>query len=147
MVGCRTRVSTLILIAISCVLLSGCGAASPTSPGPVAVGHAGEWSGTTFQGRPISFTVSPEQQVTTISLGYQIDTCSGVDTFSGLNAVPFAASVPAFQFTAVLPDKRQIAIQGYLMPDGSVSGILLVYGPPSCGPSETVAGPFTARKR
>jgi hypothetical protein len=113
----------------------------------VAVGHAGEWGGTTFQGRPISFTVSPEQQVTTISLGYQIDTCSGVETFSGLNAVPFAASVAAIQFSAVLPDKRQIAIQGFLMPDGSVWGTLLVYGPPFCGPSETVAGPFTARKR
>jgi len=146
MVGCRTRVSTLILIATSCVLLSGCGAASPTSPGPLPVGHAGEWSGTTFQDRSILFTVSPEQQVTTISLGYQIDTCSGVDTFSGLN-VPFTAGVPAFQFAAVLPDKRQLGIQGYLMPDGSVWGTLLVYGPPSCGPSEAVAGPFTARKR
>ena len=147
MVGCRTRASTLVLIAASCVLLSGCGDGGPTSPGPVAGGHAGEWSGTTFQGRPISFTVSSEQQVTAISLGYQIDACSGVETFSGLNAVPFAASVPAFQFTAVLPDRRQVAIQGYLMPDASVSGTLLLYGPPSCGPSETVAGPFTARKR
>lgn len=146
MVGCRTRVSTLVLIATSCVLVSGCGAASPTSPGPVAVGQAGGWSGTTFQGRPISFTVSPEQQVTTISLGYQIDTCSGVDTFSDLK-VPFAAGVPAFQFAAELPDKRQVGIQGYLMPDASVWGTLIVYGPPSCGPSETVAGVFTARRR
>jgi len=105
MVGCRTCAWRLVLIATACVLLSGCGAASPTNPGPVAVGYAGEWSGTTFQGRPISFTVSPEQQVTTISLGYQIDTCSGVDTFSDIKAVPFAASVPAFQFGAELPDK------------------------------------------
>ena len=146
MVGWRTRVSTLFPIAISCVLSSGCGAASPASPGPLPVGHAGEWRGTTFQGRPISFTVSPEQQVTSISLGYQIDTCSGVDTFSDLT-VPFTADVPAFQFTAVLPDKRQVGIQGYLMPDASVWGSLVVYAPPSCGQSEAVGGMFTARKR
>ena len=147
MVGYRTRVSALVLVATSWVVASGCGGASPTSPGPVRVGYAGEWSGTTFQGRPISFTVSPEQQVTKISLGYQIDTCSGVDTFSDLTTVPFSAGVPAFYFSAALPDKRQIGIQGYLMPDASVSGTLLVYAPPSCGPSETVAGFFTAIRR
>ena len=144
MVGYRTRAATLLFIAASCVFLSGCDDAGLTDPGPV--GHVGEWSGSTFQGRPISFTVSSEQQVTTISLGYQIDSCSGVETFSNLNAVSFGTGVPAFQFTAVLPDKRQVAIQAFLMPDDSVSGSLLLYGPPSCGPSETLAGPFTARK-
>ncbi len=144
---CRTRVWPLVLIATACGLLSGCGTATPTDPDPVAVGYAGEWSGTTFQGRPISFTVSPEQQVTTISVGYQIDMCSGVETFSDVKGVPFADGLPAFQFTAKLADTRPIAIQGYLMPDASVSGTLLLYGPPSCGRSETVAGPFTARRR
>lgn len=145
MVSYRPRVSMLLSIAAACILFSGCGAASPTSPRPV--GYAGNWSGTTFQGRPISFTVSPEQQVTTISLGYQIDACSGVDTFSDLKA-PFSAGPPlAFQFAAKLPDQRQVSIQGFLMPDASVWGTLLVYGPPACGPSETVAGPFTATRR
>src|SRR5258706_1592897 len=136
MVCWRMHVSTLVAIAIAGLFLSGCGSASPTAPGSVAVGYAGEWSGTTFQGRPISFTVSPALQVITISVGYQIDACSGVETFSDVNTVPFvAAGIPAFQFAAKLPDTRQIAIQGYVLPDASVSGTVLFYGPPSCGPS------------
>lgn len=144
--GCRTHISTLVLIATSCILSTGCGAASSTAPGPV--GQAGEWRGTTFQGRPISFSVSSQQQVTAVSLGYQIDTCSGVETFSGLT-VPLTSvgGVPAFQFAAKLADTRQIVIQGFLMPDGSIRGTVTVYAPPSCGRSETVAGMFTANRR
>jgi hypothetical protein len=92
--------------------------------------------------------VSPEQLVTKISLGYQIDTCAGAETFSDLQ-VPFASvgGVPGFVFGTALADKRQFGLQGYLMSDGSIWGVMTVYGPPSCGPSETVAGPFTAHRR
>jgi hypothetical protein len=136
---------TLVLIAASCVLSSACGGSSPTNPAPAPVGYEGEWSGTTFQGRSISFTVSREQQVTAISVGYQIDSCSGVETFSNVNA-PFAGPpAPGFNFAATLPDKRVVQIQAFPRPDAVVWGFLLFYGPPSCGPSETVAGPFETK--
>ena len=69
------------------------------------------------------------------------------ETFTDLDAVPFTNGLPAFQFGAELADHRQIGIQSFLMLDASLWGTLLIYAPPSCGPSETVAGPFTASRR
>jgi hypothetical protein len=49
----------------------------------------GEWSGTTSQGAPITFVVSADERVTSITLGYDFNGCSGSHTFSGLD-VPTA---------------------------------------------------------
>ena len=45
----------------------------------------------TIQNQPLSFTVSADQRVTDISIGYNFSGCSGVKTFSGLG-VPIGAS-------------------------------------------------------
>ena len=45
----------------------------------------GEWRGTTSQGMPIALTVSADERVTTITLGYDFDGCAGSHTFSDVN--------------------------------------------------------------
>ena len=63
-----------------CALLSAC---SPTAPSSATL--VGQWSGTTSQGTPITFTVSSDQKVTALSVGYNFNGCSGTQTFSNLN--------------------------------------------------------------
>ena len=66
--------------------LSGCGgsASTPTTP-TTAARYDGEWNGTTSQGRLITFTVSSDQRVTAITVGYSFNGCFGMNTFSNLN--------------------------------------------------------------
>src|SRR5258705_5827628 len=61
-------------------LLSAC---SPMAPSSATL--VGQWSGTTSQGTPITFTVSSDQKVTATSVGYSFNGCSGTQTFSNLN--------------------------------------------------------------
>ena len=131
---------------------TGSSTSSPASPtGTSTSSLVGSWSGTTFQGRAIAFTVSADQ-LTSLTVGYAIDTCSGVATFSNL-AVPLftvgGTNAAGFVYGATLADRPQVglSVQGYLMPDGSVWGTLIVYGLPSCGPSESVAGSLQATRR
>jgi hypothetical protein len=70
----------------SMALIAGLSAGCSYSPmGPGALDYAGEWSGTTSQGRPISFTISSKARVTAISVAYDFGGCSGVKTFTGLD--------------------------------------------------------------
>ena len=138
-------------IALVCVV--GCSVAAPASPTSTpAASLAGTWSGTTFQGRPIAFTMSRDSQLTAISVGYQIDTCTGVGSFTNLAVPLFAVSgtgATGFAYGATLPDRPEvrISVQGFSMPDGGVAGGVIVYGLPSCGTSESVAGMFQATRR
>ena len=72
----------LYSIALIAALSAGC-SYSPMGPG--ALNYAGEWSGTTSQGRPISFTISPTARVTAIRVAYDFSGCSGVKTFTALD--------------------------------------------------------------
>ena len=76
---------------VSGALTSGCGSASPAP-----AGNAGNWSGTTAQGRQITFTVSPDERVTSISVGYSFNGCAGTKTFSNLNleTTPSVTCIP-----------------------------------------------------
>lgn len=64
-----------------CAAIIGCGATTTPSPSSLD----GQWTGTTSQGTPISFTVSADQKVTAITVGYDFNGCSGVQRFSNLN--------------------------------------------------------------
>jgi hypothetical protein len=70
------RVPAIVL----CALANACSTSAPTP-----VGYAGQWTGTTAQGRPIAFTVSADEKVTSITVGYSFNGCSGSQTFSNLN--------------------------------------------------------------
>jgi hypothetical protein len=78
-----------------CVLVSACG--SPSGPGASEPNYEGQWSGTTAQGRAVSFTISPDQSVTTLTVGHEFNGCSGSQTFSGISVsiVPQVQCIPA----------------------------------------------------
>ena len=100
------RITAMLLIGG----LSGCGGTvkSPTTSGNMR--YEGQWNGTTSQGRPISFTVSSDQKVTAITVGYSFNGCSGSNTFSNLNldigTTPNPATTlgPGFGFGSGPPD-------------------------------------------
>lgn len=65
----------LFLTLAACALFGACGGGNttptaPSSMGAGARGYAGEWSGTIFQDQQISFSVSSDQKVTALSVGY-----------------------------------------------------------------------------
>ncbi len=86
------------------VLASACNSGPPT-PSASSL-SAGQWSGTTVQGASISFSVSSDEALTTIAVGYTFNGCSGTQTFADLN-VPTAPNVtcipgPWFRFGTIL---------------------------------------------
>lgn len=76
----------------ACALLAAC--SSPAVPSPA--GYAGSWSGTTAQGMPISFTISAEEAVTTLTVGHAFNGCSASQTFSSLSLriAPMVSCIP-----------------------------------------------------
>lgn len=131
-----------LLALIACALSAACGGdATPTAPGGGR--FAGEWVGTTFQGRPITFTVSGEK-VTAVSVGYSFSGCTGVDTLTGLD---HEITLSGFtQFGASLAGGRAISVTIVFVADRTASGGVVFYGPSSCG-STGDGGPFSATKR
>lgn len=74
----RTILAMVALLGV----LGSCGGSPPT--GPSTSGYAGQWSGAVVQGGSVSFTVSPEQRVTSITVNCSLSGCSGSTTFDGL---------------------------------------------------------------
>jgi hypothetical protein len=68
---------------LAALSLAATGCNGPTDPS--GAGYTGEWSGMTAQGKPISFTISASEAVTTITVGHEFNGCSGTQTFSSLN--------------------------------------------------------------
>ena len=79
---------------------------------------------------PISFTVSPDEKVTSITLGYSFNGCSGSQTFSDLNletAPPTVICIPGPCSELLAPARRFSYTAGSRVD----------------GPSTTVIGMFT----
>jgi len=133
-----------------CALACGCGGAA-TSP---STGYAGQWSGTTSQGTTIAFTISQDERVTDISIGYRFDICTGTKTFSNL-ALAIAPNVtclpnpcPAdvtsfreitFQSTGATGDPST-GLAGVFGADGTVRGSATFRNYPGC---ENIVGTAT----
>ena len=124
-----------------CALMSACG---PTTPSSAALD--GQWSGTTSQGTPITFTVSSDQKVTAITVGYSFNGCSGVQTFSNLNleTAPMVTCIPgpcpspvssyrAFSYSAGSIDGAFTTVNGLFTLTTRAEGQVAFRHYPGCG--------------
>jgi hypothetical protein len=134
--------SPLLTIAV-CFVLSGC-KDTPTMPVPPPgglAGYAGRWTGTTSQGRPLSFTVSLDQKVTAITVDYSFNGCAGVKTFENLNldivrpSNPHApVAGPGFGYGSGPPENGDYTqVVGFFAPNGTVTGSVVFVEYVNCG--------------
>ena len=139
----QTMPLRLVVALLPFVVLIACG---DTSAAPSPLGHAGQWSGTTYQGHFFSFTVSPDQRVTIISIGYTLGACSGFETFSDVER-QIHPSPPRFDYSAVVPDQRVLTIQVTFVDHGAAEGTVVIAGPPACSGGAIEGGPLHAHRQ
>jgi hypothetical protein len=138
-----------------CVVISACGR-GPTTPSGSS--YDGQWSGTTSQGRPIAFTVSSDQKVTAITVGYSFNGCSGLQTFSDLNldtapnvtcipgpCSPGVSSFRAFSYSAGSIDGPLTVVNGGFPSTSRAEGVVGFTNYPGCGTALGVG--WTATRR
>ena len=147
------RTGLLLLAVAMCALLVACD--NDTSPsGPVV---AGQWTGTTSQGSPISFAVAADEKVTTITVGHSFNGCSGSQTFPdlSLDTVPNVMCIPApcspslqsfrsFNYSAGPFEGPSTTIHGLFPLPGSAQGQVAFRGFPDCG---TAVASWVATRR
>ena len=146
-----------VSLASACSYLPLAGVPSPLTA--TAFRTVGEWSGTTSQGMPIAFTVSENETVTTITLGYDFNGCSGSHTFSDLNVrtAPDLTCIPG-PCSGVVTTYRAFAysngsvgggpvtqVNGLFLPRNQARGQVTFSDYPSCGTAPPVE--WTASKR
>jgi hypothetical protein len=119
---------------------------------PPTTSSVGEWSGTTSQGMPISFTVSPAELLTTMSVGYDFNGCVGSHTFSDLlvrtapdlTCIPgpctgVAASYRAFGYVNGTPGAGPVTqINGVFLPGDEAKGQVVFRDYAGCGTAPVV---------
>ena len=90
--GLLSAAATRLRLTAVCLLAAACG--NPT--GPSEASYAGQWTGSTGQGRPISFTISSDQAVTSITISHAFNGCAGSQTFESLaiSIVPRVECIP-----------------------------------------------------
>jgi hypothetical protein len=155
----RRREIVLFLSIALCAFTNACGDTGPTPPSSAAPGSlVGQWSGTTSQGRPVTFVVSADQKVTAITVGYSFNGCSGVNTFSSLaldiattGQTPFPPrgetmpGRPAFFYASGTPDgPNHLQLYGSF-PSSTTAGGYAFFGEyQGCG---TAVGIWNASRR
>jgi hypothetical protein len=139
------------------LLASACGR-EPTLPSPSSL-SAGQWNGTTAQGAVITFTVSSDEILTTLSLGHSFNGCSGMQTFSNLQVDtapdvdcvpgPCSGTITTYRAFGVSSGSREAGpsttVTGLFLPGGRAQGVAAFNDFPGCG---TVTGvEWTATRR
>jgi len=141
-------------VAILGVIAAGC--SSPAAPD---VNYAGQWAGTTAQGESIAFTISPDERVTAITVGYAFNGCRSAQTFSNLNlsitpqviCIPGPCTGPvsayrSFSYLAGNPIQEPTTqLNGILFAGTGAQGVVSFRDFPECGSAVGVA--WTAAKR
>jgi hypothetical protein len=134
--------ATRLSVIAACALVAAC----RESAAPTPAGYAGQWSGTTAQGRPISFTIAGEA-VTTLTVGHDFNGCSGSQTFSGLSlsivpnvicptgpCPPSLSSYRAFGYGSGGPiDGPSLAVNAVFLSMDRAEGTVNFRGYPGCG--------------
>lgn len=98
-----TRPRLALQWVLCCTLAAVAGACGGSSPAPSS-SYRGEWVGTTSHGAAIRFTVSADQRVTALSVGYSFNGCSGTKTFPDLSLPiapnPIQPGLARFEFNS-----------------------------------------------
>lgn len=149
---------SLSLAILGCWVLAG--ACGPTMPSSASVRHDGQWSGTTAQGRPISFTISSDEKVTAFSIGYSFNGCSSAQTFSDLSlsitspnvvcaagqTCPDIPTTQHFGYSTGNPvDGPYTLVNATFLSASSATGSATFINLPGCGTATGI--PWTATKR
>ena len=139
-----------VVVAISlCVWTGGC-SSNPATPS--AANYEGKWNGTTSQGSSISFTISADDKVTSITVGYSFNGCSGTQTFSNLN-LDLAPDVPCipgpcpagvtsfrgFGYGVTSADGSMTSVNGLFPFPGRAQGVVAFTNYPACGTALGIA--------
>lgn len=153
-----TRMNALVRVGtLAGLLASGCGR-NPTSPSSSSL-SAGQWHGTTAQGMIITFTVSSDEILRTLSVGHSFNGCSGTQTFSSLQVAtapdvtcipgPCSGSISTYRAFGFSSGSRgtgpSTVVNGLFLPGGRAQGLAAFHDFPGCG---TVTGvEWTATRR
>jgi hypothetical protein len=158
-IGGSVRLACVTLVFCIAVgsITSACGSADaptePSAPGPSR--YDGQWTGTTSQGRAIRFSVSTDQKVTTITIGYAFGNCSGENTFSNLSLdvgypslpgrLPSTGPGPGFGYGSGPPDgPNYTQVYGWFSSSTTSTGSVAFGDFQGCG---NAGGIWTATKR
>lgn len=153
-----TQTKAVLLVGTLAGVLAFACSRGPTSPSASSL-SVGQWSGTTAQGTSITFTVSSDEALTAIDVGYIFNGCSGTQTFSNLN-VPTAPNVTcipgpcsgtistyrafAYSSGSVGPGPST-TVNGLFLPGGRAQGQVSFRDYPGCGTAVGVE--WTATRR
>ena len=137
-----------MVVAIGIYVLAGCATNLVPLPGLSSTSlSAGEWRGTTTQGMPIEFTVSREETLTALTLGYKFMDCMGtlhfveinVPTAPNVNCIPGPCrgtlnSYRAFSFVDGSPaGGSYLQVNGLFLPRAQAQGQAIFSGIDDCG--------------
>jgi hypothetical protein len=129
---------------------------APASPSPSSL-SVGQWAGTTAQGDSITFTVSSDEILRELSVGYRFNGCSGTQTFSNLtiSTAPDVGCVPG-PCSGTISSYRSISFSsgrtesattvfGLFLPGNRAQGVVGFGDFPGCGTATGVE--WTASRR
>lgn len=140
------------------LMVGSCGGDRGTGPlGPTS--YQGQWTGRTTQGESIEVTVSADQRVTAIAIGFRFGGCAGWQAFSGLSLTiarvqpppgnpqppgPFTDN-PGFGYGSGPPDGPNFTqIYGAFTSGDTATGTVVFGGHAGCGGA---SANWTATKR
>ena len=137
-------IGTLCGWTLASMLAAACGG-NAAAPSPASL-SAGEWQGTTAQGAAITFTVSSEEILTRLSVGYSFNGCTGTQTFSNLAVAtaPDVTCIPgpcspaeqgyrALNFSSGARTGPTTTVNGVFLPDNRAQGQVWFQDYPGCG--------------
>ena len=153
------RVFGMLPVAFALAVASGC-SRGPAAPSPASSSlSVGRWIGTTSQGAAIAFNVSSNETLTTLSVGYDFNGCSGTLAFSGLSVstVPNISCIPGPCPDTLLSGRSLnyssgergagpiTTVIGLFLPGGRAEGVVAFQDFPGCGTATSVE--WTATRR
>ena len=154
----RSSVAVWTCVALGSAFVGACSFPAVPFTGGTGSLSVGEWSGTTAQGMPISFVVSPNETVTSITVGYDFNGCSGSHTFEDLNVptAPNLTCIPgpcsgiqesyrAFGYSVGAPGGPFTQLNGLFLPGNQAKGQAIFRDYTGCGIATPVE--WTATRR